>query len=90
MQTDIFSHPWSGVFPATLCPFHEDESINEPGLRAYFRELAGVDGVKGLVCNGHTGEIMSLRPPERARVTRIAADILCAACIFSRSWTIAA
>jgi 4-hydroxy-tetrahydrodipicolinate synthase len=67
-------HPWAGVFPATLCPFHEDESIDEEGLRAYMRELANVDGVKGVVCNGHTGEITSLRPYERADVTRITAD----------------
>ena len=66
--------PWAGVFPATLCPFHKDESIDEEGLRAYMRELAAVDGVKGLVCNGHTGEITSLRPSERARVTRIVAE----------------
>ncbi len=68
------THPWAGVFPATLCPFHEDESIDEAGLRAYIRELAAVPGVKGLVPNGHTGEIMSLRPAERARVTKIVAE----------------
>ena len=67
-------HPWAGVFPATLCPFHEDESIDEEGLRAYMRELAAVNGVKGLVCNGHTGEITSLRPSERTRVTTIVAE----------------
>jgi dihydrodipicolinate synthase/N-acetylneuraminate lyase len=26
-------HPWAGVFPATLCAFHDDESIDEEGLR---------------------------------------------------------
>ena len=67
-------HPWAGVFPATLCPFHADESIDEEGLRVYMRELAAVDGVKGLVCNGHTGEITSLRPSERARLTAIIAE----------------
>ncbi len=66
--------PWAGVFPATLCPFHEDESIDEEGLRSYMRELAAADGVKGLVCNGHTGEITSLRPSERARVTALVAE----------------
>jgi 4-hydroxy-tetrahydrodipicolinate synthase len=66
-------HLWAGVFPATLCPFNQDESIDEDGLRAYMRELAAVDGVKGLVCNGHTGEVMSLRPRERARVTQLVA-----------------
>jgi dihydrodipicolinate synthase/N-acetylneuraminate lyase len=63
-----------GVFPATLCPFHEDESIDEAGLRAYIRELVAVPGLKGLVPNGHTGEIMSLREAERAKVTRIVAE----------------
>lgn len=66
--------PWKGVFAATLCAFHADESIDEDGLREYFAEVASVDGIKGLTCNGHTGEIMSLRPNERARVTRIAAE----------------
>ena len=67
------STPWSGVFPATLCPFHDDESIDEEGLAGYIEELASVPGVEGVVCNGHTGEIMSLRPAERARVTQIVA-----------------
>ena len=66
---------WAGVFPATLCAFHQDESIDEGGLRNYFDELARVDGVKGLTCNGHTGEVMSLRAEERARVTKILASM---------------
>jgi len=67
------SRPWSGVFPATLCPFRDDESIDEQGLHAYIHEVAMVPGVEGVVCNGHTGEIMSLRPEERARVMEIVA-----------------
>jgi 4-hydroxy-tetrahydrodipicolinate synthase len=67
-------HPWMGVFPATLCAFCDDESIDEEGLRSYVGDLCAVDGLKGLVCNGHTGEIMSLRPRERAEVTRIFAE----------------
>jgi len=64
-------HPWTGVFAATLCAFRPDESIDEGGLEAYFRQLAAVEGIAGLICNGHTGEIMSLRPGERARVTAL-------------------
>ena len=67
-------HPWAGVFPATLCPFREDESIDEEGLANYMRELADTDGIKGVVCNGHTGEIMSLRAHERAEITKITAN----------------
>jgi len=67
-------NPWMGVFAATLCAFHKDESLDEAGLRAYIRDLAAVPGLKGLVPNGHTGEIMSLREAERAQVTRIVAE----------------
>ena len=75
---DWRTHPWKGVFPATLCPFHDDESIDEEGLRVYIADLAAVEGVKGLTCNGHTGEIMSLRPAERNRVTQIVAETVAA------------
>ena len=70
----MFEHPWSGVFAATLCPFNEDYSIDEDGLRAYVRYLADVKGMRGLVCNGHTGEVMGLTATERVEVTRIIAD----------------
>jgi 4-hydroxy-tetrahydrodipicolinate synthase len=76
IMPDALTKPWTGVFPASLCVFHEDESLDEAGLQAYFAELAAVDGVNGLVCNGHTGEIMSLRPRERARVTQILVETL--------------
>jgi 4-hydroxy-tetrahydrodipicolinate synthase len=65
--------PWTGVFPATLCAFRDDESIDEEGFCGYIRELAQIDGIEGLVGNGHTGEIMSLRPRERDRVTQLIA-----------------
>jgi 4-hydroxy-tetrahydrodipicolinate synthase len=70
------SHPWMGVFAATLCPFSADETIDEPGLAQYLRDLTAVPGIRGVVVNGHTGEIMSLRPHERARVTQIAAQTI--------------
>jgi 4-hydroxy-tetrahydrodipicolinate synthase len=76
MEKNWKNHPWAGVFPATLCAFRADESMDEEGLRSYFAELASVEGIKGLTCNGHTGEIMSLRPNERARVTRVLAKTL--------------
>lgn len=69
------NHAWAGVFPATLCPFNPDESIDEDGLRGYIHDIALVDGIKGFTCNGHTGEIMSLFPKERAQVTEIVAEI---------------
>jgi 4-hydroxy-tetrahydrodipicolinate synthase len=73
-MNDWHNHPWMGVFAATLCAFNEDESIDENGLRAYIASLTTAPGLKGLVPNGHTGEIMALRETERARVTRIVVE----------------
>jgi len=66
----VKAHDWKGVFAATLCPFHENEELDLRGLATYTEELAAVAGIQGLVVNGHTGEIMSLLPEERALVTR--------------------
>ena len=74
LPPNYLDHPWTGVFAATLCAFNPDESIDEAGLRSYFAALCRVPGLKGLVCNGHTGEIMALDPAERARVTQILAE----------------
>jgi 4-hydroxy-tetrahydrodipicolinate synthase len=68
------TRPWSGVYPATLCPFHDDESIDEEGLVSSIEDVASVPGIEGVVCNGHTGEIMSLDPAERAHVTKLVAE----------------
>ncbi|WP_323703295.1 dihydrodipicolinate synthase family protein [Mammaliicoccus sp. Dog046] len=67
---------WSGVFPAVLVPFNDDDSIDEQSFRDLVRWVADHDGVNGIVVNGHTGEIMTLLPEERAKVVSIAVDEL--------------
>ncbi|MCY1097643.1 dihydrodipicolinate synthase family protein [Bacillus safensis] len=67
---------WSGVFPAVLIPFKDDYSIDEPAFRKLVRWVAEHEGINGIVVNGHTGEIMTLLPHERAEAVRIAADEL--------------
>lgn len=78
MSSDWRKRPWTGVYAATLCAFHEDESLDEPGLMDYISDLVTVSGIEGVVCNGHTGEIMSLRPDERSRVTQLVANAVAA------------
>ena len=29
----MFEKPWTGILPATLCPFNDDDSTDEIGLR---------------------------------------------------------
>lgn len=62
-----------GIFPAIPVPFRDDYSLDEEAFRAYLRWIAG-QGVAGLVCNGHTGEINALRREERQRVVEICVD----------------
>lgn len=63
-----------GIIPAIAVPFNNDYSIDEPELHRYARWLARQQGIVALMTNGHTGEVFSLTPRERAEVTRIVAD----------------
>ncbi len=64
---------YRGIIPAIACPFTQDHRIDEPALRRLASWLAGPPGVVALMTNGHTGEVFSLTPTERAEVTRIVA-----------------
>jgi len=63
-----------GIIPAIAVPFKNDYSIDEPELRRLAQWLAKQKGITALMTNGHTGEVFSLTPRERAEVTRITAD----------------
>jgi 4-hydroxy-tetrahydrodipicolinate synthase len=67
---------YHGIIPAISCPFTADYRIDEPALRRLASWLAGHKGVVAVMTNGHTGEVFSLTPAERAQVTRIVADEL--------------
>ena len=65
---------YRGIIPAIACPFTSDHRIDEPALRKHASWLATQPGVVAVMTNGHTGEVGSLLPEERALVTRIVAD----------------
>lgn len=67
---------YRGIIPAIACPFTPDHRIDEPALRRLASWLAGQPGVVAVMTNGHTGEVFSLTPVERAQVTRIVAEEL--------------
>jgi 4-hydroxy-tetrahydrodipicolinate synthase len=67
---------YRGIIPAIACPFTPQHDIDEPALRRLAAWLAGQPGVVAVMTNGHTGEVFSLTPQERAEVTRIVADEL--------------
>lgn len=64
------------IFPAVAVPFTADGKIDEQEFRVYLRWIKSFydKGIKGLVCNGHTGEITGLTREERIRVVEICAE----------------
>jgi 4-hydroxy-tetrahydrodipicolinate synthase len=69
-----------GLIPAMAVPFRPDFSIDEQELASFARWLAAQPGVVGMMTNGHTGEVFSLTPRERAEITRIVSDAVGGSC----------
>jgi 4-hydroxy-tetrahydrodipicolinate synthase len=69
-----------GLIPAMAVPFRKDHSVDEEELTQFARWLAKQPGVVGMMTNGHTGEVFSFTPRERAEVTRIVAKAVKGAC----------
>jgi 4-hydroxy-tetrahydrodipicolinate synthase len=63
-----------GLIPAMAVPFQPDLTLDAPTLARFARWLAAQPGVVGMMTNGHTGEVFSFTPRERAEVTRIVAE----------------
>src|SRR6218665_1176205 len=67
---------YRGIIPAIACPFTADLRIDEPALPRLAVWLSEQPGVVAVMTNGHTGEVFSLTPKERAQVTKVVADAL--------------
>src|SRR3989441_570503 len=68
------ARPLRGIIPAMAVPLLDDYKIDEDNLARFALWLAGCRGVTAVMTNGHTGEVGSLLPDERATVTRVVAD----------------
>ncbi|HUC51064.1 MAG TPA: dihydrodipicolinate synthase family protein [Xanthobacteraceae bacterium] len=71
---------FNGIIPAIAVPFTRDFAIDEAELRRFAQWLAAQPGITALMTNGHTGEVFSLTPRERAEVTRVAASAVGSRC----------
>ncbi len=63
-----------GVVPACLMPFDNEGGIDLPGYRSHLRDLAGIEGVTGIVVNGHAAEVHALDDREQRSGTVAAAE----------------
>jgi 4-hydroxy-tetrahydrodipicolinate synthase len=68
--------PFDGIYAATLTPLLADGTLDEAVLDDHFRNVAAVDGIVGVLCNGHAGENFSLSREEKRRVVDIAAHVI--------------
>lgn len=57
-----------GIVPACVTPFTSGGEVDHSALAVHGKWLAAVPSVKGIVCNGHAGEGLSLSEEERAGV----------------------
>src|SRR4029079_8756256 len=63
----------TGVIPAMVTPFDENEKLDEKRLRAVIRFLIERK-LEGLYITGSTGESFLMSPEERKRVVEITVD----------------
>jgi 4-hydroxy-tetrahydrodipicolinate synthase len=61
---------FDSVLPACVTPFREDGDVDFPRLEEHGRWLASIDGITGIVCNGHAGEGLAMSEDERTEVIR--------------------
>jgi 4-hydroxy-tetrahydrodipicolinate synthase len=72
------SNPFNGVYAATLCPLDKDgRHLDEAVLERHLCEIASVDGIRGLLVNGHAGENVALSRNDKRRVVEIAKAVCC-------------
>ena len=65
--------PFNGVYAATLCPLDADgRHLDEAALTRHIETVADVDGIAGLLVNGHAGENFALSAADKRRVVEIA------------------
>lgn len=64
----------TGVVPAIYTPFHDDLSVDADSLQKLADRMASTDGVGGVFCTGHAGEVASLSREERQKVVRLVSE----------------
>ena len=75
-MTSTEQHYFGGVYAATVCPLKDDFSPDKTALAAHCRAVSQVDGIKGLLVNGHAGENFSLNREEQNVVLEVARRVV--------------
>jgi len=57
--------PWRGIYAAIVCPMTADFAVDHQALAEHARAVTAVDGIVGLLINGHAGENFVLSREEK-------------------------
>lgn len=66
---------FNGIYAATVCPLNDSNEVDEHALAEHIETVSSVDGIVGLLINGHAGENFSLNRREKRRVVEIANEV---------------
>lgn len=69
------THPFGGVYAATICPMTPAGALDEPTMARHFKSVLETDGMAGLLVNGHAGENIALTRDELSTVVRTARSV---------------
>ncbi|WP_434114126.1 dihydrodipicolinate synthase family protein [Paraburkholderia caffeinilytica] len=68
--------PFNGIYAATLCPLDaQGRHLDEAALARHIEEVSSVDGIVGLLINGHAGENVALSREDKRRVVEITHEV---------------
>ena len=65
-----------GIYAATIVPMKQDGTIDKTILINHLKEISSVNGVKGLLINGHAGENHILSQDEQVELVKITRSVV--------------
>ena len=67
---------FNGIYAATIVPMEQDGTINKKILKDHLQELSNVQGMTGLLINGHAGENYILNQEEQIELVKITRSVV--------------
>lgn len=62
---------FKGIYAANIVPLWSDKSVDTENLIKHVKEISNVEGIRGLLVNGHAGENFTLSADEQIQVLKI-------------------
>ena len=67
---------FNGIYAATIVPMDQDGNINKTVLIDHLKEFSNIEGMTGLLINGHAGENYILNKEEQIELVKITRSVV--------------